>query len=274
MMAIGRCVHPLTDLHHFLLKARWPVLLGILGATYLLLVFLFALLFYFGKGSVTNGGSFLDAYFFSVQTLSTIGYGTMAPASYYGHVLVTIEAFVGMVGMALMTGLIFAKFTQPRPGIVFSNNAVIANRDGTPRLMFRAGNSRGHDIVDASVRVTFVISDRTDEGEPIRRFQPMVVERPETGLLPLAWTIIHSIRETSPLYGLDREALARLSPEIIVVINGYDNSTGHAIHARRSYVADEIVWDMRFADMLATCSDGRIVADYRKLHELVPNHSA
>jgi inward rectifier potassium channel len=222
-------------------------------------------------GGIANAapGSFMDAFFFSVQTMATIGYGDMHPATVYTNFLVTIEVLLGMTGLALSTGLVFARFSRPTARVMFSNVAVVVDHDGVPSLMFRAANQRSNQILEAEVAVMLLRDELSEEGVEMRRFHDMAVSRPRTPMFALSWTVIHPIDQASPLRGESRDSLARSHAQIIVSIGGIDETFSQTIHARHTYEADEIRWNHRFADILTRAEDGHRRIDYRRFHDTV-----
>ena len=261
----------LGDLYHSLLEAGWPRLLAAFAVYYVLANALFALAYLAGGDDIANAhpGSFADAFFFSVQTMATIGYGAFAPTTLYANVLVALEAFLGVVSFALATGLFFAKFSRPTARILFSRVAVVAPRDGTLSLMLRMANERANQVAEAQVHLALARTETTLEGERVRRFYDLALVRTHTPIFILTWTVIHPITESSPLFGVSRESLRASEGEIIVSVTGVDETFSQAIHARYSYVADEIVWDARFADIMSQLPDGRRHVDYARFHEVV-----
>src|SRR5881296_521694 len=191
------------DLYHHLLSAPWPRLLATIAGLYLAANALFALAYLAAPGSVENArpGSFVDAFFFSVQTMATIGYGKLVPHTGFANVLVTTEALVGLFGVAMVTGLMFAKFSRPTARVLFSRQAVVAPHDGVPSFMFRMANARGNNIVRAEVRVVLAREETTLEGSRMRRFHDLVLLRPRSTLFSFSWTAIHPITEASPFHG-------------------------------------------------------------------------
>jgi inward rectifier potassium channel len=261
------------DLYHFLLISSWSRLLAILVAVYIGSNSVFAAAYLLGKDAIENArpGSFADAFFFSVQTMATIGYGTMVPRTAYANVLVSIEALVGLLGLAMVTGLVFAKFSRPTARVLFSRTAVITMRDGVPSLVFRMANQRGNQIVEARIHVVLALTETTAEGEVIRRLHDLEMARAQHALFALSWTAIHPITERSPLYRATPASLAAREALIIVSLTGLDESFLQTVHARHSYTADEIVWGARFADILSRAPDGRVQVDYHRFHEVVPH---
>ena len=269
---IGIQRRPTRDIYHFLLRASWGVLFGLFVAFYLTLNALFAALYTLDDQAIVNAqpGSYRDAFFFSVQTLATIGYGNMAPHSFYAHVLVTIEALVGVVSFALAAGLMFAKFSTPTARILFSTHAVITKRDGVPSLMFRMANERTSQVVEAQLRVTITRDEVTVEGERMRRFHDLKLLRDRTPIFSLTFTAIHPIDNDSPLYGATPQTLAACRAEIVATFVGLDEITLQSIHARHSFIRDEILFNMRLVDILSVSPDGARVVDYRRFHDVEP----
>lgn len=261
----------LGDLYHFLLVSSWPRLLAILVGLYLASNALFACAYLLGDQPIVNArpGSFADAFFFSIETMSTIGYGVLAPRTPYANVLMAAEAFVGLLGLAMVTGMIFAKFSRPTARVLFSRVAVMTRRDGVPCLMFRMANRRGNQIVEARVHVVLALTETTAEGEIIRALHDLAMAREQNALFALSWTAIHPITEQSPLFRVTRESLLAKEAEIIVSLTGLDETFSQTVHARHSYVPEEIVWNARFVDILSRAPDGRRQVDYSRFHDVV-----
>ena len=273
---VGIASHRAGDLYHFLLTTSWPALLGLIAVYYLLVNALFAVAYWLGDGGIAQArpGSLTDAFFFSVQTFATIGYGAMAPQSLYAHLLVTLESFVGIMSVAITTGLMFAKFARPTARVLFSNVAVVAMRDGQPALMVRMANERSNMIVEATVRVTVLLTEKTKEGETLRRLHDLDLIRSNTPAFTLTFTAVHPIGEKSPLRGMDAQTLAAQDAQIIVSISGMDDTFAQTVHARRGYKPEEVVFGARFVDILATLRDGGSVVDYTKFNDWVPETPA
>lgn len=261
------------DLYHFFLTTRWSTLLSIFFFVYVALGALFAGLYLAGGDCIQNArsGSYVDAFFFSVQTMSTIGYGQMAPRGLYANALVTIEAFLGLLAVALQTGLVFAKFSRPTARVIFSSSAVISvGEGGAPVLMVRMANARGNQIYDASLHVSVLAEELQPDGSVMRRFRDLKLQRQRAPIFTLTWTAIHDIDEQSPLHGRSREDLERVNARVLVAIAGTDETFANSVHARRFYAPDEIVWNARFADVLSRADDGRVRIDFERFHTLEP----
>lgn len=258
-----------TDFYHGVLTASWPVFMLQLLSLFLSVNLIFALLYVVDPGGITNGrpGNFIDAFFFSVQTLGTLGYGVMAPRSLYANILVTAESFTGILIIALFTGIIFARFSRPVARVLFSKVAVVALFDGVPTLMFRAANQRGNSILNASVTVSLARQYVTLEGVEMRRFQELKLLRSSNPLFALSWTVMHPIDEESPLYNLTPEQMAAQEMEVVVMLSGQDETIADQIFTRHAYWHDEIEWQKRFADVVSTAPTGHRVLDLTHFHE-------
>jgi hypothetical protein len=269
--AIGRDFVPADDLYHFLLTVPWWRFFVSSAATYVVINAIFAGFYSISPGCVSGAQSYKDLFFFSVQTMSTIGYGTMGPANLYAHILVTLEAITGMFAVAMLTGITFAKFSRPTARVLFAAHPVIGNRNGKPHLMFRMANWRHNQILDAQLTALLLLSETTSEGETLRKPTPLKLVRDRTALFFLTFLAMHEIDESSPLYGSD--AIERLDADgatIILSLNGTDETLAAPIHARHVYQMTDIVVGARFADVLQIDRDGRREIDYRKFDDVVP----
>jgi inward rectifier potassium channel len=261
----------LSDLYFFLTTISWPALLLMIVGLFGLINCLFAL-GYLVDGGVVNArpDSFTDAFFFSVQTMATVGYGVMAPRSFGSNVLVSIEALSGLTALAVVTGLVFARFSRPTARVRFSQVAVISPRDGVPSLMFRAVNQRSNRIVEAQIHVVLSRWETTKEGESMRRFYDLPLSRSRNALFSLSWTVVHPIVKGSPLFGETAASLKAARGMVIASLVGMDESFLQNVHVRYVWVADEIIWGMRFADVLHEFPDGTFSIDYSRFDEVVP----
>jgi inward rectifier potassium channel len=266
----GAPTRALNDLYHHLVTASWPALIGMIAAAFVVANLLFAVGYYFDGGiENTHSGSFADMFFFSVQTMATIGYGKMEPVTLFSNILVSIEALTGLLALALMTGLVFSKFSRPTARVKFSRYVVIGPRDGATSLMIRMANLRANRIVEANIHVVFLRQETTVEGESIRRIYDLPMTRNRSAMFVLSWTAVHHIVEGSPLFGQTHDSLADCQPEIVVSITGLDETFSQTIHARHTYELDEIVWGARFADVLVLHPDGSRSVDYAHFDEVV-----
>jgi inward rectifier potassium channel len=276
VLAIGLPRPWFTDLYHFALRISWWrfLLLGI--ALYFAANALFALLYLIPGDAIANArpGSFTDAFFFSIQTMATIGYGVMTPATFYANLLMTLETGVGLMVIAVATGLVFARFSRPTARVLFSRVAVISPYNGVETLSFRAANLRQNQILQAEVGVVLLRDEETQEGDTIRRFYDLKLARHRSPVFALTFTVMHPIDHDSPLYGATAETLRAQNAELIVTATGIDETIAQPVHVRTSYLPHEILWDQRFADVFGWTEDGRRVIDYRRFHDTVPLSAA
>ncbi len=260
-----------ADLYHGLLHSSWSRLLLYFLTAFVGVNALFALGYLAQPDALENArpGSFPDAFFFSVQTIATIGYGKMVPRTTYANVMVTLEVMVGVLGLALMTGLVFAKFARPTARVLFSRVAVVGPRDGVRSLMFRMGNERGTSIAEAQAHVVLVRDEITAEGERIRRFYDLELVRRQSVIFPMSWTVIHRLVAPSPLHDATPASLAASQAEIYVSVSGFDEIFAQTVHARHVYRAPDVVWEARFVDILSFGPDGARDVDRTRFHDVV-----
>jgi inward rectifier potassium channel len=272
VLTLGAGGVPWRDAYHRLLTMPWSRFFALVVAGYAAVNALFAL-GYTSLGDAIEAaepGSFRDAFFFSVQTLATIGYGKMAPRGVGANLLVAAEALVGMLGLAVTTGLVYGRFARPTARVLFSRLAVVRLFDGVPSLMFRMANARGNQVAEARVQVTLVRDELTAEGEAVRRVLPLRLRRSESAVFALTWTVVHPIDGESPLRGEDAASLAARATDLVVSLTGIDEGFSQTIHARHAYASGEIRFGARLADILDTRPDGTRIIDYRRFHEVEP----
>jgi inward rectifier potassium channel len=260
------------DPYHLLLTVSWYKFFALVSFGYLLANALFALAYLIGGDGIQNAraGNFFDAFFFSVQTMASIGYGAMYPKTLYANILVTIESLLGLMGLAMGTGIMFARFSLPKARVMFSNVAVIAPYNNVPTLMFRVANERQNWILEAQIRLTLARSEITKEGDVMRRFYDLPLVRSYSPLFALSWTVMHEIDENSRLYGVTPQDMVDDEMELVVTLTGIDETVSQNIHARHSFIAGEIFYNMRFVDILSKTRDGRRSIDYSRFHDVIP----
>jgi inward rectifier potassium channel len=258
------------DLYHWLLTTSWGLFAAIGLAAYLFSNTLFAGLYLIDPHGISGArpGNFADAFFFSVETIGTIGYGVLAPRDLYANIVMTGENFFGLSFIAVATGVIFARVSRPTARVMFSKNALITQHDGALTLMFRAANERANRVLEAEVTVSITRDLRTLEGKTMRRFEQLNLVRSKSPLFALTWTVLHIIDESSPLFGVTEEALANASGQILVVLSGMDETFAQRIHARHSYMPGDIVWNRHFADVIFEDDEGGRIVDYGRFHDL------
>ncbi len=260
------------DSYHWVLSLSWPQFALFLAVSYLVLNTLFALLYALVPGAISEmqPGSFWSAFFFSVETLATVGYGHMFPATVYGHIVVTIEIFVGMVWYAVITGLIFVRFSRPTARIVFSTSLLIGNHDGRPTVSFRVANLRHTSMVDAHFNLTFSRDEKVLEGEEVRRFHNLKVYPGRLTRFPAAVTIRHTIDESSPLFGETATTLEASSAFFLAEVTSVEKVMAATVQSERDYSVRDVRWGERFVDMYEELADGRMQVDYGRIHDTEP----
>src|SRR5260370_19433774 len=240
------------DIGHRCMTASWPSFIG--GAALVFVVFnaIFAVLYWVGDQPIANvsGGAYIDYLYFSIETLSTAGYGDMHPQTHYGHFVSATELFTGIFSMSLMTGLIFARFSRPNARLLFADNPVISNHEGKSTLMVRFVNERHNIIGNAAAKLWLMRNEVSSEGGTFRRFYELPLLRSEHPALALSWTLYHVIDEQSPLYGLNADDVAAADVSLVVVVSGYDVVAAQTIHARKSYDHPAIRFWQRYAGIL------------------------
>lgn len=261
------------SLYHTALTTTWPRFLGVLVGGYLSLNVLFALAYLAcgpnalsGPPAAQFGGAFFKAFFFSVDTFATIGYGNIPPVGLVPNLLVTVESVVSLLGFAAATGFVFARFSRPIGRILFSRTAVIAPYHGGSAFMFRIANMRTNQLIELEAKVLFTRLDGAG-----RRYHQLALERRSVVFFPLSWTIVHPITEDSPLWGLTQQDLASQEAEFLILLSGTDETFAQSVHARTSYKPNEVIWGARFSNIYTTTdNDGSTGIDVARLHDVEP----
>jgi inward rectifier potassium channel len=262
------------NMYHALLTISWVKFYLLLALGYFITNFLFAAVYvvcgadaFRGAEGTTIVEKFLESFFFSVQTLATIGYGRISPNSLAANIVVTFEALVGLLGFALATGLLFARFSRPHARIIFSHNAVVAPYRGITALEFRIVNERSNELIE--VNATVSLSRLEDvNGKTMRKFYPLSLEREKVVFMPLHWVIVHPITEASPLYRITAEEFNKADSEILILLTGIDETFSQSVHARSSYKTTEVKWGAKFSDVFVESDTGKISIDLKKIHDI------
>jgi inward rectifier potassium channel len=264
------------DLYHAMNNISWGKFLAIAVTVYLGANLLFAALYLLQPGAIGQAkpGDFGDAFFFSVQTMATIGYGKLTPETVYANLLVTVQTVFAMLLLALTTGMMFARFSRPTARVLFTRNAVIGLYNGTPVLTFRMANERKNQILQADVSLSILRTEPLQEGGTMRRFYEMKLLRSRTPIFALTFQVIHPIDAESPLFGMTEEDMATEEAEFVVLVTGIDATVAQTIHARYSYSHEDLLWDHRFVDIFGYTETGEAAIDFRKFHDAVPLNAA
>jgi inward rectifier potassium channel len=256
----------LGDPYYLAVSLSWPRFFTALVLVDLAVNILFALLYWFVPGSITNAEpSFAQAFFFSVETLATVGYGVMAPASLYGHVVSSIEILCGLIFTALVTGLIFVRFSRPRAKIRFADAAVVARHAAGRALMVRVGNGKLTLLSDAKARVMALFIEHTPQGEALRHAEQLMLKDDQLSLFALTWTLTHVIDEASPFHALTQDDLAKSELRLLVFIEARDHALGAIVYAMRDYPTDRILYGMRYQDTISIDQAGRTNVDLTRI---------
>jgi inward rectifier potassium channel len=272
IVAEGQHLSFWADISHRCMTASWPTFIA--GAALVFIAFnaVFASFYWIGNQPIANvpGGAYIDYLYFSIETLSTAGYGDMHPQTHYGHFIATVELFTGIFSMSLMTGLIFARFSRPNARLLFADHPVISNNEGKPTLMIRLVNERHNIIGNATAKLWLLRNEVSLEGQTFRRFYQLPLVKNEHPALALSWTLYHVLDEASLLYGLNADDLDASDVSLVVVVSGYDDVAAQTVHARRIYDHSDILFGQHYADILDTSEDGRLKIDYSRFHETLP----
>ena len=267
---------PENNFYHWLLGTSWSSFLLLVIAVYLGTNLLFAFAYLAcGDGAITNTkpGALLDVFYFSVQTMATIGYGQMTPVGHWPNSIVTFEAFFGIVYSALTTGLAFARFTRPTAGVRFSKVAVVGNHDGVKTLKFRVANDRSSHIVEAQLRLWLIAESMTSEGERYRRSVELALHRSESPVFSLTWTAMHSIDESSALNDYLGNSALNGRWHLLITFTGYHESLANQVYARHVYLPRDVQQNATFIDIVTVSPDGGRVIDLTNFEKWVPNTS-
>jgi inward rectifier potassium channel len=260
------------DVYHNLLKISWLKLFFVYIFVFVSINCFFAALYLAVPGCISgSANNFSSAFFFSVQTFSTVGYGTISPVSLYGNTIVVLEIMTGVVSMAVTTGLLFAKFSRPSAKILYSKNMLITNFDGKKVLMFRMANARSNNIISANVEFYYLYNETTPDGLNIVRFLPLNLQKNYSPTFSLSWSVFHTIDSESPFWNKSTEEIQNLKFEFVVLLKGTDGTYSQNIHDMHHYQIGDILFQHHFVDILERLEDGTRVIDYKKFHLTYPN---
>jgi inward rectifier potassium channel len=263
------------SLYHWLLTISWPRFLGFITASYVAVNTLFAFAFLLcGPDALQSssqsfaGQPFYRAFFFSVDSFATIGYGNIVPMGFAANTLVTIEALLNILGIALATGVIFSRFSRPSARIVYSRNAIVAPYRDKTALEFRIANGRSSQLIEVQIQVILTKMERTN-GITVRKFYDLDLERHRVVFFALSWTVVHPIDPSSPMWGLTPKDFRDTDAEILILLTATDETLSQVVHSRSSYKADEIVWDAKFANMFMRSEEDAIIGmNLNRIHEI------
>jgi inward rectifier potassium channel len=259
------------DIYFNAMTVSWPVFIGVLAAAFVAINFVFALIYDLGDAPIANARDGLpDLFFFSVETTSTVGYGDMHPQTDYGHIVATVENFVGLLALAMMTGLVFARISRPRARLLFARYPVVAPHNGVSTLMFRMANARSNFISEATAKTWMIGPTVSQEGRRLVGFQPMRLVKSENPTLALSWVLFHPIEADSPLFGMDEETLISSEINFVVSIVGFDETSGQTVHARDVFAAQDVRFGHEFEDIIWSDENGMRHIDYARIDATRP----
>ncbi|HTJ23255.1 MAG TPA: ion channel [Gemmatimonadaceae bacterium] len=259
------------SVYHYMLTIGWPRFYAIILGGYVAANAVFAMMYLalgadslIGEKPSAMGGAFWRAFFFSVESLSTIGYGNVTPNGMPAHFVMTLESLVGLLGLALGTGILFARFSRPTAALLFSDKAVVAPYHGMTAFMFRVTNSRTNQLVELEAKVLFSRIEGT-----VRKYDQLTLERSRVTFFPLSWTVVHPINEKSPMFGMTHEDFVAKDAEFLILLTGTDETFSTTVHARSSYKPDEIVFGYRFVNIYNPIDEEGVVSiDVHKLSDV------
>jgi inward rectifier potassium channel len=272
VLTYGLPRRPWQDLYHLFMTMSWPRLFGSYAGFFALFNLLFAAAYQIQAGDIANltPPGYWGRFFFSVETLATVGYGDMHPQTVYAHIVASVEIFTGLMSLALITGMMFARFSRPTARILFARQAVIRQFDGRQTLMLRAANERQNVIMEATAQLRLIRDERTAEGYRIRRIYDLPLRRSEQPVFLYGWSLMHVIDEASPLAGATLESLKLTQAFLLLTIGGIDETTGQTLMSRYEYPVCNIRWNHSFADIFTMGDDGIDRFDYSKFHDVAP----
>jgi inward rectifier potassium channel len=256
-----------TDLYVNAMTISWPAFVATLAVAFVTLNFVFALIYDVGEAPIANAreGSLADLFFFSVETTSTVGYGDMHPQTIYGHVVATAENFTGLLLLAVMTGLVFARFSRPRARIIFAKYPVVTRHNGEPTLIFRMANARSNFITEATAKLWMLSPTVSQEGNRIVGFGRLRLLKSENPTFALSWTLFHPIDDGSPLFGKDEDTLSESEINFVVSIVGFDEASGQIVRARDVFSAQDVRFGHEYVDFVWVDEQGLRHIDYAKI---------
>jgi inward rectifier potassium channel len=259
------------DLYHWFMTVRWPVVFAGFGAFFFAFNLLFAAIYSLQPHDIANLNppGYWGFFFFSVETFATVGYGDMHPQSAFAHSVAAIEIYTGLMSLALITGMMFARFSRPKARFLFARYGVIRMIDGKLTLMLRAANARQNIVMEASAHLRLLRQERTPEGYSILRIHDLRLKRTEHPSFIFGWTLMHVIDDHSPLAAATAESLTASASNLLLTISGTDETTGQTLMARQSYSPAMLRWNHRFVDILSS-KDGVDYFDYTRFHEIEP----
>ncbi len=274
--ASWRDIHP----YLFMINTSWPVFVAWIFAAYVVANLVFAVVYLqigvehlHGAEAATALARFESAFFFSTQTFTTLGYGRISPEGLLANAVAASQALLGLMAFAIVTGLVFGRFSRPAARLAFSRQMIVAPYQNGTSLQFRVANRRSNNLMEIEAQVLLMTVESSGHG-PVRKYKTLALERPSVQFLPLTWTIVHPIDETSPLWGHTAEHLAGRQAEFLILIRAFDDTFFQTVHVRHSYRHEEVVWGARFVPAFEADERGEMVLDLKRLSEIAPSRNS
>jgi inward rectifier potassium channel len=269
---LGLPHRPWQDLYHLFMTLSWPRLFASYAGFFALFNLAFAAVYQLQPASIANlsPAGYWGRFFFSVETLATVGYGDMHPQTVYAHLVASVEIFTGLMSLALITGMMFARFSRPTARILFARLGVVRPFDGKQTLMLRAANERQNVIMEATAQLRLIRDEQTSEGYRFRRIYDLPLRRSEQPVFLYGWSLLHVIDESSPLAGATAESLQAAKAFVLLTIGGIDETTGQMLMSRQEYHPSSLRWNHGFVDVFTTGEDGIDRFDYTRFHDVEP----
>jgi len=260
------------DLYHLFMTVRWRVLFACYAGFFFLFNLLFAGIYALQADDLANlnPAGYWGRFFFSVETFATVGYGDMHPQTVFGHVVASIEGFIGLMSLALITGMVFSRFSRPNARFLFAQQVVVRPFHGRPTLMLRTANARQNIVMEASAQLRLLRDEVSPEGFSMRRIYDLPLLRSRHPAFLFGWTLMHVIESDGPLAGASTESLTAQNASLVLTISGTDETTGQILMARQAYPATALHWNHTFEDILFPGKDGIDTFDYTKFHAITP----
>jgi inward rectifier potassium channel len=269
----GALKYDWRDPYHLALTLSWPRFIALFFGINIAINIIFAALYLMQPGSVSNvaPGSLSDAFFFSLQTLATVGYGVMAPQTVYGHIVASLEIFSGMAFTAIMTGLVFVRFSRPRARLAYASHAVVCNFNGRRMLMIRIANGRAHPLTDATAHLSALIDEWTTEGQFFRRTHDLQLVRERIPIFSLVWTLMHELDETSPLYRCGTADFAKTLTRLFLSVQARDPALAAHVYDTKDYDPENVLFGQHYVDAVTIDARGRTIADLDRVSWTEPD---
>lgn len=261
------------NFYHYLVTVSWTKFILIVFVGYIAINLLFAFIYYLigaenlaGVTALDGFGKFLAVFFFSAQTFTTVGYGHISPVGIESNIVAALESLIGLLALALATGLLYGRFSRPIARLLFSKHSIIARFKGMKAYQFRVANKQRSQMINVEVTIMLTILENTN-GVNVRKYYNLKLEYPKINMFPSVWTVNHPIDEDSPMFGMTQDTLMKGEAEIMILLKGYDDTFSQDVHTRYSYRAEEVMWGAKFVNIFGQEDDGTPTIDVDRIDE-------